>query len=86
MTLIASLRQSKGQYSEAFVMANEARSVIRVSPTPIEYWLATSDAADNQLIEQERGKNPRATLIDILNALAARFPNGASGGAKGGAR
>jgi conjugal transfer ATP-binding protein TraC len=37
MALISSLRQQKGVYSEAFMIANEERTVIRAYPTPLEY-------------------------------------------------
>lgn len=79
MALISSLRQQKGSFSEAFLMANEKRSVIRLKPTPIEYWLATSDAADNDLLMQARSKFPAKTLPQVIHYLATNYPQGSQG-------
>jgi type-IV secretion system protein TraC len=79
MALISSLRQAKGKYSEAFMIANEAKSVIRLIPTPIEYWLATSDASDNSLLENARQRFPQKSLPEILHYLAIHYPNGSKG-------
>jgi type IV secretory pathway VirB4 component len=80
MALIASLRQEKGKYSEAFLMANEMRTVIRACPTPLEYWLATSDAADNALLNEHRKAHPDEKLPDLIHRLSCEYPKGASGG------
>ena len=82
MALISSLKQEKGTYSEAFLMANEKRSVIRVVPTPLEYWLATSDAADQELLNQAREKMKGEDLPLILLWLARHFSKGSQGTAK----
>jgi conjugal transfer ATP-binding protein TraC len=79
MALISSLGQRKGQYSEAFMIANENRCVIRVMPTPLEYWLATSDAADNALLSQTREKHPDKPLPEIIHLLATEYPSGRQG-------
>jgi|GEM_PF-316869 len=79
MALIASLRQVKGRYSEAFLMANEARTVIRASPTPVEYWVATSDAADNALLASLRSAHPEKTLAQAIHWLSERYPQGSQG-------
>ena len=78
-TLISSLRQQKGSYSEAFLIAGENRSVIRIKPTPVEYWLATSDAADNALLQDARRRYPEKKLPEIIHWLASNYPNGSGG-------
>ncbi|MEZ4749135.1 MAG: TraC family protein [Bdellovibrionota bacterium] len=80
MSLIASLRQAKGRYSEAFLMSNEARTVVQIHPTPVEYWLATSDAADNQLLEEARATSPEKPLSEHIYDLSKTYPFGATGG------
>lgn len=80
MALISSLRQEKGKYSEAFMIANEARSVIRMVPTPLEYWLATSDATDNAELESRRSAQPEKTLAEHLHELSTEMPFGVAGG------
>jgi len=76
MALVSSLRSVKGQFSESFMIANEDRAVIRVIPTALEYWLATSDAKDNALIEEMRQASPEKSLPDIIHDLATRYPFG----------
>ena len=80
MALISSLGQLKGKYSEAFLMANEDRAVIRACPTPLEYWLATSDPADNALLEEMRAMAPTKNLSEHIHHLAMHYPQGAAAG------
>ena len=80
--LISSLRQVKGSFSEAFMMANDSITVIRAVPTPLEYWLATSDAADNELLEKTRKEHPNRTLLEVIEELAKLYPKGAARGVK----
>lgn len=47
ISLIQSLQQKKGVFSEAFFIEGEHRQVIRIYPSPLEYWISTSDAKDN---------------------------------------
>lgn len=76
MALIGSLRQQKGAFSEAFLIYNENRTVIRTVPTPVEYWLATSDATDNGKIEEERRNTPHLSLREIISDFAEKYPFG----------
>lgn len=50
--LIQSLEQRKGVFSEGFLMEGDARQVLRIFPSPLEYWISTSDARDNQFLEK----------------------------------
>ena len=79
MDLISSLSQLKGRYSEAFLVANENRCVIRITPTPLEYWLATSDASDNALLADTRTHIPQLDLSQAIHFLAEHFPQGSQG-------
>lgn len=54
--LIQSLEQRKGVFSEGFLMAGETRLVVRFKPSPLEYWISTSDARDNQFLQGLIGK------------------------------
>ncbi len=82
MALIGSLRQQKGSYSEAFLIFNEDRTVIRAVPSSVEYWLATSDSTDNSMIAAEREKFADSSLRQIVTALADRYPYGFANGEK----
>ena len=80
MSLISSLKQKKGLYSEAFMIANDDRTVIRAMPTPLEYWLATSDRDDNTALEQLRSERPELSLNQAIYELARKYPLGISNG------
>lgn len=81
MALISSLKQKKGFYSEAFLIANDDRTVIRTQPTPLEYWLATSDRDDNNALETMRSEMPELKIAEAIYEMAVKFPMGVSMGA-----
>lgn len=74
--LISSLQQERGSYSEAFLMAEDARSVVIIESTPLEYWLATTDGRDLGKIEDYKKKSPEVSQIEVLKKLAHDFPKG----------
>jgi conjugal transfer ATP-binding protein TraC len=82
VSLIQSLRQKKGSYSEAFLMAGDSRAVVRIRPTPLDYWIATTDPADKALLEQAHQRWPSKHLFEIVQELARRYPLGAQGATK----
>lgn len=51
LALIQSLEQRKGLFSEGFLISGESRQVVRFQPSPLEYWISTSDARDNQYLQ-----------------------------------
>ncbi len=54
--LIQSLEQRKGLFSEGFLMEGDSRRVLRISPSPLEYWISTSDARDNLFLDELKSK------------------------------
>lgn len=80
MSLISSLKQKKGLYSESFMIANDDRTIIRAMPTPLEYWLATSDRDDNAALEKLRAERPELSLNQAIYELALKYPQGVSNG------
>lgn len=74
LNLIFSLEQRKGEFSEGFMIEGDHRQVIRIYPSPFEYWLSTSDASDNRYIQElrESGMN----LVDAIEKAAVSYPNG----------
>lgn len=78
LALIQSLGQKKGEYSEGFMIEGEHRQVVRIYPTPLEYWLATSDAQDNLFLESLRKEG--LPLLDALERAANIYPRGTSRG------
>lgn len=76
--LIYSLEQKKGEYSEGFMIEGDHRQVVRIYPSPFEYWLSTSDAADNHYLESLKGKGYK--LVEAIEEAAVRFPKGVANG------
>lgn len=76
ISLIASIHQERGAYSEAFIMAEDQRAMVVIESTPLEYWLATTDPRDLSKIESEKASNPDLTNLDILKRLADLYPAG----------
>lgn len=74
LALIQSLQQRKGEFSEGFMIEGEHRQVIRIFPSPFEYWLSTSDAVDNQYLEDL--KNEGHTLVEAIEKAAMKYPRG----------
>ena len=76
ISLISSLRQSRGDYSEAFLICEDNRAVVQIDCTPIEYWLATTDPRDLAKMEEEAKKQTDLPQLELLKKLAKEFPRG----------
>ena len=65
--LIQTLEQKKGIYSEGFLMEGLESQVIQIHPIPLEYWLSTSDAVDNNHLESlvEKGMDIKEAILKI---------------------
>lgn len=74
--LVASLGQKKGHFSEGLLIKGDDRQVVRIFPTPLEYWLATSDAEDNRYLDLlvEGGMD----LQSAIHKASQEYPNGVS--------
>ncbi|MBY0316102.1 MAG: ATP-binding protein [Bdellovibrionales bacterium] len=76
--LIHSLTQKKGEYSEGFMIEGDHRQVVRIYPSPFEYWLSTSDAQDNSHLEKL--KREGLTLVQAIEKAAEEYPKGVAVG------
>lgn len=74
LSLIYSLEQRKGEFSEGFMIEGDHRQVIRIYPSPFEYWLSTSDAGDNRHIQELRETG--LSLVEAIEQAALTYPNG----------
>lgn len=72
--LTQSLTQRKGEFSECFLIQGDHRQVVRIHPTPIEYWLSTSDARDNQYLAGLQAEG--LSLVDAIEKAAHDRPRG----------
>lgn len=76
VNLIRSLRQDKGRYSEAFLIAGDNRSVAVIESTPLEYWIGTTDPRDLAAIDKSERTEPELSSLARLIKLSEQFPNG----------
>jgi type IV secretory pathway VirB4 component len=77
---IESLQIKKGEYAEVFFsQSRELKPIsakIVVYPTPIEYWVATTDAKDLNYYEEIRRINPGMSVYEAIEKCATDYPNG----------
>lgn len=78
LSLIFSLQQKKGEFSEGFMIEGLAKQVVRIFPSPIEYWLSTSDAFDNKHLEELITSG--SSLADAIVKASNEYPNGIQAG------
>ncbi len=79
LNLIGSLQQRKGEFSEGFMIEGDHRQVVRIYPSPFEYWLSTSDASDNKHLDELKAKG--LTLVEAIEKAAVQYPRGFAIGA-----
>jgi conjugal transfer ATP-binding protein TraC len=78
--LIESLHIRKGEYSEVFFSQskelNHISAKIVICPTPIEYWVATTDATDLNYYENIKKENPQLDMYEVLVKCGEQYPHG----------
>lgn len=78
LALIHSLGQKKGEFSEGFMIEGDHRQVVRIFPSPFEYWLSTSDAQDNNHLSELRAQG--LSLVEAIEKAAVEYPKGVAVG------
>lgn len=73
---IKSLISKPGYFSELFVKFAGNGAVVCLKPTPLEYWIATTDPDDLKAEVLEREKNTALKPLGLLQHLAGQFPKG----------
>ena len=81
--LVKSLKQEKGVYSEAFLMAQNDHCVAVIESTPLEYWIATTDPKDLALIDKESRAAKSLSAVEVLARLAEQYPRGVAAHERG---
>ncbi|MEZ4814411.1 MAG: ATP-binding protein [Bdellovibrionota bacterium] len=74
--VVKSLSQSKGEYSEVFLVTKDNKAHLKIEATSLEYWVATTDPPDLNVIESTKREYPEYTLIEVLTFLAKKYPKG----------
>lgn len=73
--LLRSLVTVRGRYSEALVLVGPGGGVIRLAPDPFLYWAATSDARENEFLDEIR-RQQEGNLTRALMVCAGKMPHG----------
>lgn len=76
LRLIYSLEQKKGEFSEGFMIEGDHRQVVRINPSPFEYWISTSDASDNHYLDSLKLQG--FSLVEAIAKASHEYPNGFS--------
>jgi type IV secretory pathway VirB4 component len=77
LSLIQSLEQKKGYFSEAYLLSGQKnRSVVTIEPTAMDLWLATTDPRDLSEIQREKERSPALSNWEILKLLSQKYPHG----------
>jgi hypothetical protein len=76
----ANLERRAGHYSDLFILYGGIATTARLALHPLAYWILTTDPVDRALIERTAAKNLAVPRLEILTALAKRYPHGAANG------
>jgi hypothetical protein len=74
--LLKSLTSEPGHYSELLAFFGKRRQVLRVIPTGIEYWLATSHRKDRDWEKLAIEQYPELSRTEIVKRLGRSYPHG----------
>lgn len=76
IALIQGLTMRRGHFSEIFATIGDDHFVLRIEPSPSEYWLCTTHPQDLAVEREFIEKNPTASVREIIEALANSHPRG----------
>jgi hypothetical protein len=76
------LRKKAGHYSDLLLVYGAHTAVLRLAPHPLAYWILTTDPEDCAVRERVLSRNARIAPLDVLHALAIRYPHGVVGRAQ----
>ncbi len=72
---VKSLHSVKGESSEVFFIQDENKAILRISPDPLAYYIATSDPEDKELIKKMEKKHPNENKLQILQRITEEEKN-----------
>lgn len=76
LSLIQGLTMRRGHFSEVFAAIGDDHLVLRIEPSPSEYWLCTTHPQDLAVEREFVERNPTASVREIVEALAKSHPRG----------
>lgn len=76
---VFSLSQVRGSFSEFYLHSESIKALLLYRPTPLELWLSTTHPPDTELLDKEAKANPHLDLPQLMDHMAAKYPQGAEG-------
>lgn len=67
---VRDLRIEKGLFSEVFLKFNEHSRVVKIQPSPVDYWICTTDPDDTVKEAAVREAHKDFTTAQVIKALA----------------
>jgi conjugal transfer ATP-binding protein TraC len=67
---VKSLRVEKGKFSEIFLKFNDYNRVVKIQPSPVDYWICTTDPGDLQKELAIKEKYPDFSSAQVIEKLA----------------
>ena len=67
--VVKSLVSVRGEYSEIFLKFGQAQQVLKIQPSLTDYWIATTDPEDQQIIDKITSENPQISQIELIKKL-----------------
>ena len=68
--IVKDLKRDKGTFSEILFIQEENKAVLRISPSPLSYWICTTDPQDQKTIDEFVEKYPDLSLINVLKKIS----------------
>lgn len=73
---VTELEVKPGQYSEVFIKFDKDSVMAKLKPSPLEYWVSTTDPIDCEEERRLKEEHPDFSSIQIVEELSQRFPGG----------
>ncbi len=73
---VRELEVKPGRYSEIFILFDQRSVLAKLEPSPLEYWIATTDPTDLAEEKRLRSEYPSDSNLAALERLAKKYPNG----------
>ena len=72
---LKSVKTVKGKYSEALIITPTSSGIVRLIPNPFLYWVASSEARDNDYLKDIQDER-KCSLLEALKHCAKEYPYG----------
>jgi conjugal transfer ATP-binding protein TraC len=68
--IVKDLKRDKGKFSELLFIQEENKTVLKMIPSPLSYWICTTDPKDQKIIDEYQTRYPDKKLIDVLKIIS----------------